>query len=238
MIHRGALGGHSRREPLWPWVLVGICLFTLMMKLALQFAGAASAEAWIHFWGFSPDRILELLGRPGSERMHPDLLGLLTALLTHAEWLHLLGNLAYLWVFGIAVERAVGHWRFFLLFFILGGLANLYAAWQLAGTGTVVIGASGGVSAIIGVYLGLFPRRRMGLWVPLGLYLQFARVPALLVIGSWFTLQLLYSLFDPISSAIAWWSHVAGFISGVIVALVLRLIPGQVHYSRREDQYF
>jgi membrane associated rhomboid family serine protease len=205
-----------------------------MMKLAFQFAGAASADAWIHFWGFSPDRIIELLGKPGRERLHPDLLGLFTGLLTHAEWLHLLGNLAYLWVFGIAVERAVGHWRFFLMFFLLGGLANLYAAWQLVGSASVVIGASGGVSAIIGVYLGLFPRRSMGLWIPLGLYLQFARVPALLVIGSWFTLQLLYSLFGPISGAIAWWSHVGGFVAGLLLALLLRLLPGRVHYTSRQ----
>jgi membrane associated rhomboid family serine protease len=232
--HGLQLTGFGRREPLWPWVLVAICLICLMMKLALLFAGDASSEAWIHFWGFSPERVMAQLSQPFHSWFHPELIGLLTALLTHADWLHLLGNLAYLWVFGIAVERAVGHWRFALLFFLLGGLANLYAAWQLADSSSVVIGASGGVSAIIGVYLGLFPQRRMGLWVPLGLYLQFARVPALLVIGSWFTLQLLYSLFGPMSDAIAWWSHVAGFVAGVVTALVLRLFTHQINYPRGE----
>lgn len=227
--------GYGRREPLWPWALVSICLVSLMMKLALTFAGAASSEAWIHFWGFSPSRVISLLSGPATAWLHPDMLGLLTALLTHAEWLHLMGNLAYLWVFGIAVERAVGHLRFALLFFVLGGLANLYAGWQLADSTVIVIGASGGVSAIIGVYLGLFPQRKMGLWIPLGLYLQFARVPALLVIGSWFTLQLLYSLFGPISSPIAWWSHVAGFIAGVVTALIFRLFSGRIHLAGRED---
>lgn len=233
-MNRGVqLTGFGRREPLWPWVLVSICLVLLMMKLALMFAGAANSEAWLHFWGFSPARIVALLAKPGAGWLHPEMLGLLTALLTHVDWLHLLGNMAYLWVFGISVERAVGHWRFALLFFVLGGLANLYAAWQLADNASIVIGASGGVSAIIGVYLGLFPGRRMGLWVPLGLYLQFARVPALLVIGSWFTLQLLYSLFGPMSDAVAWWSHVAGFIGGILAALALRLFPGRLNLASR-----
>lgn len=218
---------------MWPWVLVAICLVLLMMKLALLFAGAANSEAWLHFWGFSPARVMALIAEPGAGWVNPDMLGLLTALLTHVDWLHLLGNMAYLWVFGISVERAVGHWRFALLFFVLGGLANLYAAWQLADSSTIVIGASGGVSAIIGVYLGLFPSRRMGLWVPLGLYLQFARVPALLVIGSWFTLQLLYSLFGPMSDSIAWWSHVAGFIAGIVTAMVLRLFPSRIKLASR-----
>ena len=234
-MNRGVqLSGFRRQEHLWPWVLVSICLVLLMMKLALIFAGAANSEAWVHFWGFSPARIVALLAEPGAAWLHPDMLGLLTALLVHVDWLHLVGNLAYLWVFGISVERAVGHWRFALLFFVLGGLANLYAAWQLADNATIVIGASGGVSAIMGVYLGLFPGRRMGLWVPLGLYLQFARVPALLVIGSWFTLQLLYSVFGPMSDSIAWWSHVAGFLGGIVAALVIRLFPGRINLTNRQ----
>jgi membrane associated rhomboid family serine protease len=164
------------------------------------------------------------------------LLGLVTALFVHAEWLHLAGNLAYLWVFGVAVERAIGHWRFLLFFFLLlGSLANLAVAWQMGDAAMPVIGASGGVSAIIGIYLGLFPNRRMGLWIPLGLFPQFVRVPALLVIGSWFILQLLYSAFGPMSGAVAWWSHVAGFIGGLAVALILRLFAGTATSAFYED---
>lgn len=118
---------------------------------------------------------------------------------------------------------------------VLGSLANLYVVFQLAETSVPVVGASGGVSAIIGIYLGLFPGRRMGLWIPLGLYLQFARVPALLVIGSWFTLQLLYSVFGPMSGAVAWWSHVAGFVAGLLTAVILRLFSNRLQLAARED---
>jgi membrane associated rhomboid family serine protease len=229
------LTGYGRRELLWPWVLVAVCLICLMMKLAFAWVGPANAEAWLHFWGFTPIRVMDLLALPPRSWLHPDLGSLLTALFVHADWLHLAGNLAYLWVFGITVERAVGHLRFALLFLLLGGLANLYVAWQMYDSSVPVIGASGGVSAIIGIYLGLFPQRRMGLWIPLGLYLQFARVPALLVIGSWFTLQLIYSVFGPMSSTVAWWSHVSGFLAGLLVALLLRLFSGKVNLALKED---
>ena len=75
---------------------------------------------------------------------------------------------------------------------------------------------------MVGAYLGLFPRRHIGLFLPLGLYLQFARVPALFVIGSWFTLQLLYTAFGPINAAVAWWTHLAGFVLGISFALAAR----------------
>lgn len=196
----------------------------------------ADPQMWLEVWSFRPDEIVAALAEPPTRQSAAALAGLLTALLLHADWFHLTGNLAYFWAFGVSVEKAVGHWRFAVLFGLLGGLANGYAAWQLHGVQNLpVVGASGGVSAIIGVYLGLFPRRRMGLWLPLGLYLQFARVPALLVIGSWFTLQLLYSVFGPTSHDVAWSAHLAGFSLGVIAALALRAAPGRINLAYRDE---
>lgn len=145
---------------------------------------------------------------------------LVTALFVHADPAHLLGNLAYLLLFGFAVERALGSVRFLLLYLACGALANLAAAWQLGGAAvSPVIGSSGAVSAVIGAYLTLFPRARMGILLPLGLFIQFVHVPVLLVIGSWVTLQLLYTWMGPAFGAIAWWAHVAGFLAGLLVTL-------------------
>ncbi|OAB56810.1 hypothetical protein AY599_06480 [Leptolyngbya valderiana BDU 20041] len=222
------------RVPVWPVVLILIGLASLIV-FALQLLAADSNSVLLERLAFVPSRVVSILGEPWLQWFQADALRLFSALFLHLDWLHLIGNLAYLWVFGITVERAVGHWRFLFLFVVLGGLANAVVAWQLADSVRPVIGASGGVSAIIGVYLGLFPTRRMGLWLPLGLYLQFARVPALLVIGSWFVVQLLFSVFGPISGDVAWWSHIAGFLFGFAAALVLRLIPGQANLALRED---
>lgn len=195
----------------------------------------ATGGGWIDFWGFKPSRISQLLsGHPGLGET-VGLVGLVSALFAHSTWLHLAGNVAYLWVFGIPVERALGHLRFVALFLLLGALANLFVALRIPELDRTIIGASGGVSAIIGVYLGLFPTRRIGLWLPLGLFLQFARIPALLVIGSWFTLQVLYTVFGPMSDAVAWRTHVAGFVAGVLVALVIRAFSPRAAYAGSAD---
>ena len=229
------LPSSTRRETLWPWVLVLFGMVCLFMMAAYTLLEPRLAEGWLYFWGFVPAEVMALLAQAPPAWLDQHLVGLLTALFVHAEWLHLVGNLAYLWVFGVAVERALGHLRFAICFLLLGGLANLLVAWQMSETTIPVIGASGGVSAIIGIYLGLFPNRRMGLWIPLGIFLQFVRLPALLVIGSWFILQLLYSIFGPMSGAVAWWSHVAGFLGGLLVALLLRAFTSGINYTFQDD---
>jgi len=226
----------SRAEPVWPWMLLATSLVIMMVSAGFVLSSAVDVDGWLHFWGFRPEEIMAAVVDPLDPQHSLALLGLLSALFLHADWVHLIGNLAYLWVFGISVEKAVGHWRFLTLFLGLGAAANAFTAWQMQGVGTLaVIGASGGVSAIIGVYLGLFPRRRIGLWLPLGLYMQFARVPAVLVIGSWFTLQLLYSVFGPEQHAVAWSAHLAGFGLGLAAALMLRLFPASINLRYRDD---
>lgn len=225
-----------RRQTLaWPWMLTLCSLIMLALRITLE-AGLGGVEAnSAGQWGFVPAEVMAALSRPPAEWFQGDVAGLFTALFVHGDWLHLAGNLAYLWVFGVTVERALGPWGLAASFLVLGALANLVLAWQTAESTTPVIGASGGVSALIGIYLGLFPVSRMGLWLPLGLYLQFARVPALLVIGSWFALQLIYTVFGSGSDTVAWWAHVAGFVAGVLLAVMLRPILGRAIRQLQDD---
>ena len=197
-------------------VLSSVCLFNRVLYGLL--------EAWqrrivVEVAGANPAELAAAMASTGIEWAR-----LASALFIHSGWLHLLGNLAYLWVFGIPVERRLGPLNLALVFVLGGMLANLIVALQLPRLDTPVIGASGAVSAVVGAYLGLFPRRRIGLYLPLGLYVQFTRVPALLVIGSWFSLQLVYSAVAPISAAMAWWTHLAGFALGLIFALLARAL--------------
>jgi len=181
--------------------------------------------------GVLPNRVVEALSRPVSRWTDTQLLTLFSALFIHTNWLHLLGNMAYLWVFGIPLERRLG-WLGMLAIFVLGGaLANLSVCLRLPELASPIIGASGAVSAVVGAYLGLFPFRRIGMLLPLGLYLQFARVPSVLVIGSWFTLQLVYTVIGPITGVVAWWTHMAGFTLGLIFSLLARAVD-QIRFAR------
>ena len=203
-----------------PFVTIGISLVCLIALLGYSSLSPMMQQAMIDVTGMQPAATALILGEGFSQWWSVDAAGIVTALFVHASWLHLVGNLVYLWVFGIKVEQRLGSIGMSIVFLFGGALSNLIVALRVPGLETPIIGASGAVSAVVGAYLGLFPGRRIGLFLPLGLYLQFARVPALLVIGSWFTLQLLYTAFGPINAAVAWWTHLAGFALGISFALV------------------
>lgn len=166
--------------------------------------GLSSLEAWRHAWS------------DGSG------LRLFTALFLHADWAHLLGNLVFLLIFGVPAERTMGSRRFLALFLLGGAVANLAAVVAIGTPDRLVIGASGAVSALIGAYLALFPKAKLGLVVPLGLFLQFVKVPAPLLIGVWALLQLVFTFIGPAFGAVAWSAHLAGFAFGVVFALITR----------------
>jgi len=172
--------------------------------------------------GVLPDQLAQIFSRPFADWANYQLLTLVSALFIHTSWLHLLGNMVYLWVFGVPLERRLGSFGMALVFVLGGALSNLFVTMRLPDLAAPIVGASGAISAVLGAYLGMFPSRRIGMLLPLGLYLQFAQVPALLVIGSWFTLQLVYTVLGPITGVVAWWTHMAGFALGLIFALLVR----------------
>ncbi|MBW3550218.1 MAG: rhomboid family intramembrane serine protease [Proteobacteria bacterium] len=188
----------------------------LLMEWAALSGGLAGPETW---WPWL---------RGGSLR-------LVSALFLHADWAHLLGNLVFLLIFGLPAERAMGPWRFLALFLLGGAIANLATVAAIATPDRLIIGASGAVSAMIGAYLALFPGARLGVVVPLGVFLQFVRVPAALLIGLWALLQLVFTFIGPAFGAVAWSAHLAGFTFGGAFALLAR--AGIARRMRRKRGY-
>lgn len=223
-MNNGIVTNWSESSPHPPFVTIGLTLACIFLFLVYAGLSPVLQQAMIEVGGMQPAEVAVLLGSDLSAWWSITALSVVSAIFVHASWLHLLGNLGYLWVFGIKVERGLGSIGMLAVFLLGGALANVIVALRVPGLQTPIIGASGAVSAVVGAYLGLFPRRRIGLFLPLGLYLQFARVPALLVIGSWFTLQLLYTVFGPINAAVAWWTHLAGFALGLSFALLTRAL--------------
>jgi membrane associated rhomboid family serine protease len=173
-------------------------------------------------WGTVPASIFNAHESLWPQLTDPSLLRLFTALFIHVGWLHLIGNLLFLMIFGLPAERSLGSTRFLLLFLVGGALANLAGALTLATANAPIVGCSGAVSAIVGAYSALFPRARLGLVLPLGLFLEFVRVPAAALIGFWIGLQFLFTFVGPAFGAVAWWTHIAGFAIGILFALVSR----------------
>ena len=208
----------SRQHVRPRWVTPALVVLCVACYLWLVLSPAGTRNALLGDWGTVPGRLFQ-----NGQGLHAGLwLRPFTSLFIHAEWLHLLGNMLFLVIFGLPAERVLGSRRFLFLFLIGGAFANLVGAWTLSGQLRPIIGCSGAVSAILGAYLALFPRARLGLVLPLGLYLQFIRVPAALLIGMWVLLQLLFTWAGPGFGAVVWWAHLAGFGFGILFALVSR----------------
>lgn len=149
-------------------------------------------------------------------------LSVLTSMFLHGSWLHLLGNMLFLWVFGNNVEDRFGRLRYLVFYLFCGYLAAYGFALANPEATQPLVGASGAISAVLGAYLVLFPRARVWSLVPFLFFIPL-RLPAWLVLGVWFVLQWAYSTgYAVAQGAVAYLAHVIGFVAGVIAALPLR----------------
>jgi len=217
----------TRQKQHLPWAAITLAAVAIAAYLWLAHDGDGAREAALQRWG-------TLSASPAEWRLlwHDGrLLTLVTALFIHANLLHLVGNGVFLLIFGVPAEKRLGAWRLLILFLVGGALANLVASLVMGATGRVIVGASGGISALVGAYLVLFPKAKLGIVVPLGLWLEFVRAPAALLIGLWAALQLLFTFVGPAFGAVAWWAHLTGFVIGVVLALLFQ--PGLRAAARR-----
>lgn len=156
-------------------------------------------------------------------------LALVTHQFLHGGWLHLAGNMLYLWIFGRNVEARLGRAGFLVAYLALGALAALVQVAVDPGSAVPLIGASGAISGILGAYLVLYPRARIMSLVFLVFVYQLMEVPAVVLLGLWFGLQLLAGIASlgaasDVSAGVAVFAHVGGFLAGMALGLVVRLL--------------
>ena len=213
----------GRRHPsyvTWAIIILNVLVFLYEVMLG------SGVQQVISTYGVVPREILtgQDLPPPGP---YPLYLQLLTSMFLHAGWLHLIGNMAYLRVFGDDIEDALGP-VFYLLFYLGAGLVASLTHILISGPGSAVpsIGASGAIAGVLGAYLVLYPQRRVHVLLP-SYALATARVSALVMLGFWFILQFLNGIAaltsqTAESGGVAVWAHVGGFVAGAIVGLLLR----------------
>jgi len=155
--------------------------------------------------GFSPGGVMDIF----------------TSMFMHGSLLHIGGNMLYLWIFGDNVEDSMGHLKY-LIFYLIGGVGAAMAHIFFNPNSVVpTVGASGAIAAVLGAYLVLYPRSRVLTLIPLGIFFRFTTVPAIIVLGMWFVLQLfngMFTLGGPDAGGVAFWAHIGGFVVGMILA--------------------
>ncbi|HDP70502.1 MAG TPA: rhomboid family intramembrane serine protease [Actinobacteria bacterium] len=153
-------------------------------------------------------------------------LTIFTSIFLHGSWIHIIGNMLYLWIFGNNIEDILGHIKFFV-FYLLCGLGGAVGHILSGPTSTIPsLGASGAIAGVLGAYLMLYPWAKIDVAIPLFIFIHIIKLPALIVIGFWFFLQLIsgYTIItSPVmqsSGGVAWFAHIGGFISGFILILI------------------
>ncbi|MFH1239187.1 MAG: rhomboid family intramembrane serine protease, partial [bacterium] len=143
------------------------------------------------------------------------------AMFLHGGWFHLISNMWFLWIFGKPVEAKLGYFKFLLFYLLTGIMANIFHIVTNFHSTIPVIGASGAIAGVLGAYMFLFPYSRVITLIPLFLFFPIIAIPAFFFIGYWFILQFLNGLaaigFSRYSGGIAWWTHIGGFISGILL---------------------
>jgi membrane associated rhomboid family serine protease len=148
----------------------------------------------------------------------PAYVTLITSMFMHGGWMHLLGNMLYLWIFGNNVEDAMGHVRFVMFYLLCGIAAAMSHAIPNADSVIPMVGASGAISGILGAYVLLHPRARVLILIPLGFFSQLIYVRAVTVLGIWFALQLISSVLrGGEGGGIAFGAHIGGFVAGMVL---------------------
>ncbi len=213
-----------RLTPWVNWSLIGLCAAVFAWELSL----GARLPAALDVLGFAPVSLAAAAARVPGYVVVPPWITIFTAMFLHGGWLHIAGNMLYLWIFGNNVEDAMGHWRY-LVFYLACGVAAAFSFAAMApGSSIPMIGASGAISGVLAAYVLLYPRALIRVVVPLGVLPYFLRISAGWVVGFWFVMQLVNAvLARPGDPGVAWWAHVGGFLAGGLLTPLFK--SSQVH---------
>jgi membrane associated rhomboid family serine protease len=207
----------TAREPVITYLLIGLCVGAFLWQLG------HNERAILYGYGMIPAQLFGLWHPPRAYQVVPAWATLLTSMFLHGGWFHLIGNMLFLWIFGNNIEDVLGRARFLLFYLCCGIAAALTQALSNYGGHVPMVGASGAIAGVLGAYLLLYPSANVHVFVWIVIFFRIVNVPAWILLGLWFAMQLVSGLARaPGTPGVAFWAHVGGFVSGVILITLLR----------------
>ena len=211
------LGDHNPRRttPFVTWLFIGINILMFFWELSL----GANLERVLRGVAFIPARFW------ADSNLVQEFIRTMTSMFLHGGWLHLGGNMLYLWIFGDNVEDRLGHTRYAIFYVLCGILATLAHAFASPMSNLPSIGASGAIAGVLGGYLVLFPHARVTTLIPIFVVITVREIPAIFVLGMWFVLQFFSGAASIGASqdvgGVAYFAHIGGFVAGMILIVLL-----------------
>lgn len=209
----------SRRRPVVTVALIAVnaLLFVYELSLGPALPQFLLQAAFVPARAFAPPITVGDLG--------VESVSLLLSMFLHGGWMHFLGNMLYLWIFGDNIEDRLGHLRFLLFYLLCGYAASLAHALFNASSTVPAIGASGAIAGVLGAYLVLHPGARIVSLVLLGFFITTVEVPAIVFLPIWFLIQFFSGLASlsasPDAGGVAWFAHIGGFVAGPVLLFLL-----------------
>jgi len=217
--------------PYVTYFLIGLNLVIFFFEATLT---PRTFKVLLYQLGMVPANITALLTEPGGLGLMPAFLPTLTSMFLHASWMHVIGNMWFLWIFGDNIEDYLGHFKY-LLFYLLSGLGAALAQLVLNPHSRVpTVGASGAIAGVLGAYFLLYPRAKVLIWFPI-FFLFY--LPAWVMLGYWFLMQFLSGAASSIAyysdtrGGVAFWAHVGGFLAGIVLIKALPERPQRYRYG-------
>jgi len=207
------------------WSYPGVTLVLILINCAvflyesvLLAQSARLGEMFINTYGAIPARVLAAVN--GEYPLIEGVAPIFTSIFLHGGWLHLIGNMWFLWVFGDNVEDELGHFPYLVFYIACGVIASLAHIFSGPDSAVPVVGASGAIAGVMGAYLIRFPMARIVTLIPLFLFFTTVEIPAFVMLFYWLGIQLLsgtMTLGEASTGGVAWWAHVGGFAAGALL---------------------
>lgn len=213
-----------------PIIAVGFIFVNILIFLWQRFALQSSASELIYkYYGFVPHEFIISLTSQWALVPY-NVMTIFTSMFLHGSFLHLAGNMLYLWIFGKNVEDALGHIRFIFFYLVSGFIAVVFQLLYDPSSNVPMIGASGAISGVLGAYLVLYPYARIKTLLIIIIFIKVIELPAILLLTIWFFMQVLYSTS---MEGVAWYAHIGGFIFGLLTAKLFVRKSGRKSKSLR-----
>jgi len=210
----------TRTFPFVNYLLIGINVFVFLIEISM----GKGMEKLIFYFGLIPSEFLSNIRSLdfGAGVFIP----LISSMFLHGGWMHLIGNMLFLHIFGDNVEDRFGHLKYFIFYLLAGFAAAFTQIYVFPDSEVPMVGASGAIAGVLGAYVFMFPNARVVTLVPIFFFFEIIELPAFIFLGIWFMMQILSGMFalgiGADAGGVAWWAHIGGFVTGAVLFPFLR----------------
>jgi membrane associated rhomboid family serine protease len=207
----------THSTPIVTYIIIGICVVVFLLELSSPYY---KTGAIFYSWGVIPASLIHGVPIPDEIYRVPPTATLITSMFMHGGFMHLIGNMLYMWIFADNIEDEIGKVKF-IIFYILSGIAAALTQVFLNTESMIpMVGASGAIGGVLGAYIVNHPRAKVLVLIPLGFFSQIVKIPAIFVLGIWFILQFVNSAFtSSAGGGVAYGAHIGGFVFGAVAIL-------------------